>query len=212
VLLINQDVYIQYNTVKRLLSFFNKESDIALISPIHLNGVGNALDTGFQSCLTENLCPGFVSDATLKCLKPYYLIHSVNAATWLLDVKVIKKIGLFSPAFYHYGEDINFQQRLKYFGYKAIVVTNAFINHDRDYRMGEKSETGKIHEIKTNQMTLLLNISESYSLTLQKTLKFSGLLLFERKYKEAVRVFFDTIIKKNKYRSWREELKKGIPL
>lgn len=212
VLLLNQDAYLQKDTLQRLLPFFQKDTDVALISPIHLNGVGSTLDTGFQTCLTENLCPGFISDLALNKVKPFYSIYSVNAATWLLDVKVIKKIGLFSPAFYHYGEDMNFQQRLQYFGYKAIIVPDSFIHHDRDYRKGEKSETGKTHEIKTNQITLLLNICEDYKDSLKKTLKYSGLLFFEGKYHEAFRIFFDTLTKKNKYKKWREELKKGIPL
>src|SRR5690606_692067 len=108
---------------------FHQESKIGLISPLHLNGKGNGLDIGFQSCLTENLCPGYISDMALNKVKTFYSIFSVNAAAWVVDVNVIKRIGLFSPAFYHYGEDMNFQHRLQYFGYKSIIVTNAFIQH-----------------------------------------------------------------------------------
>lgn len=212
VLLLNQDAYLQPETVCRLLPHFFSDSNIALISPTHLNGGGTALDIGFQSCLTEELCPGFISDATLGRLKPRYPIYSVNAATWLLDVKVVNRLGLFSPAFYHYGEDMNFQQRLRYFGYKAIVVTDSYIQHDRDYRNGEKSETGKIHEIKTNQMTLLLNICEPFEVSIRKTFKYAGLLLFEGKFRKGFKIFFDTLYNRKRYHILREEMKKGIPL
>src|SRR5690606_14841282 len=210
--LFNQDAYIHKDAVLNSLPYFQEDPQIALISPIHLNGTGDRLDLGFQSCLSDQLCPGYVSDIALNKVKPFYPIYSVNAAAWILDLAVVRKIGLFSPAFYHYGEDINFQQRLQYFGYSSIIVTNAFIYHDRDHRKGEKSETGKLHEVKTNQLTLLLNLVDSFSVAVRRTLKYSGLLMFEKKYRDGFKVFFDTVVHKQKYKRWREEMKRGIAL
>lgn len=212
IFLLNQDAYLENSTVSLCLEGFSYGPKIGLVSPVHLNGKGESLDFGFQSCLTEGLCPGFVSDMTLKKVKPFYPIYSVNAAAWMLKVSVIKEIGLFSEAFFHYGEDINFQQRLRYFGYQAILIPRAFIQHDREERKGEKSETGKKHEVRTNQMTILLNVNEPYHLTKRKIFKYGGLLIFEGRFISSLKMLLDTLWNSKKYLTLRDGLIKGIPL
>jgi GT2 family glycosyltransferase len=212
IFLLNQDAYLDENTISRCLAGFGFGSKIGLVSPVHLNGKGEGLDLGFQSCLTEGLCPGFVSDMALKKAKPFYPIYSVNAAAWLLDTSIIKEIGLFSELFFHYGEDINFQQRLRYFGYQAILIPGAFIRHDRDQRKGEKSKTGKKHEVRTNQMTILLNVNEPFNIALKKVFKYAGLLFFEGKFLSSINLIIDSTLNKKEYLRIRNELKKGISL
>lgn len=213
VFLLNQDAYLDESTVADCLKAFSLNGDeIALVSPVHLNGEGSALDVGFQRCISEELCPGYVSDMALDKLKKDYPIYSVNAAAWLLKSEVVKRIGLFSDAFFHYGEDINFQQRLKYFGYKSLLVPNAFIFHDRAERKGEKSELGKKIEVKTNQMTILMNINEPFSLSIKKVLKYAGLLIFEGKVAKGLSLIWDCFWNRRKYQNWREEMKKGLSL
>jgi len=210
VLLLNQDVYLEKSTVSNCLSaFLNQSDNIALVSPIHLNGAGTSLDSGFQKCISEDLCPGYISDLVLGKLKANYLVHSVNAAAWMIKVEVIKKIGLFSNAFFHYGEDINFQQRLKYFGYKALLISDAFIFHDREERKGEKTELGKINEIKTNQMTILMDVNLSYNSASSSVIKYAGKLFFERKFIESFILIWDTFWNRNKYKIWRAQMKNG---
>ncbi|MCR9014851.1 glycosyltransferase family 2 protein [Aquiflexum gelatinilyticum] len=212
IFLLNQDAYLDENTISRCLAGFGFGSKIGLVSPVHLNGKGEGLDFGFQSCLTEGLCPGFVSDMTLKKTKPFYPIYSVNAAAWLLDASIIKEIGLFSESFFHYGEDINFQQRLRYFGYQAVLVPGSYIRHDRDQRKGEKTKIGKVYEIKTNQMTILLNVNEPFDKAIKKVFKYAGLLFFEGKLNQSVKVLIDTLWNQNIYKKQRNELMRGIPL
>ncbi|RPA68428.1 glycosyltransferase family 2 protein [Cyclobacteriaceae bacterium YHN15] len=213
VFLLNQDAYMEESTLSNCLKVLSQADEkVALVSPVHLNGKGSALDIGFQRCISDELCPGYVSDMALNKLKSSYLIYSVNAAAWLLKAEVINKLGLFSEAFFHYGEDINFQQRLKYFGYRALLVTDAFILHDRYGRKGEKSELGKRIEIKTSQMTLLMNINEPFRATLKKVLKYAGLLIFEGKVSKSLSMIFDTFWNRKKYKNWRAEMKKGLSL
>lgn len=212
VFLLNQDAYLDDYTISLCLSGFSFGPKIGLVSPVHLNGTGEGLDFGFQSCLTEGLCPGFVSDMTLKKAKPFYPIYSVNAAAWLLKASVIKEMGLFSESFFHYGEDINFQQRLSFFGYQAILIPGAYIRHDRDQRKGEKTKVGKTHEVKTNQMTILLNVNEPFNVAIKKIFKYSGLLFFEGRFIPSAKVLLDTLWNYKKYNEQRDELMKGIPL
>ena len=212
IFLLNQDAAIQPDTLIKCLDVFQLKPNIALLSPIHLNGKGDSLDLGFQSCLTAKLCPDYVSDLVLGSIKESYKIFSVNAAAWLLKADILKQIGLFSDLFFHYGEDINFQQRLWYHGYEAHLSPKAFIYHDREFRQGEKSETGKKHEIKTNQMTILLNIQDTYSLALKKLLKYAGLLVFQGKPISGMSILFDTLVNNAKYKKAREDFKKGISI
>ncbi|NHE56239.1 glycosyltransferase family 2 protein [Cyclobacterium plantarum] len=212
VFLFNQDAYLEPETIGNCFRGFGLQKNIALVSPIHLNGDGSALDIGFQRCIVEELCPGFLSDLVLKKTREAYPIYSVNAAAWLLKTEIVNRIGLFSNAFFHYGEDINFQQRLKYFGFKALVVPDAFILHDREERNGEKSELGKKIEIKTNQMTILMDINESFTSTKKKVWKYAGLLLFEGKFLKSFSLVLDTYWNSNKYLKWREQMKKELSL
>lgn len=58
----------------------------------------------------------------------------VNAAFWLLPIETVKRIGGFSPLFYHYGEDRNYILRVIYHGFKVSYLPNAFATHDRQNR------------------------------------------------------------------------------
>ena len=58
----------------------------------------------------------------------------VNAAFWLLPIETVKKIGGFSPLFYHYGEDRNYIQRTAFHNYKIGYLPSAFATHDRQNR------------------------------------------------------------------------------
>ena len=61
-------------------------------------------------------------------------IPFANAALWMIPVSVLKKVGGFSPLFYHYGEDKDFVNRLTYHDYQVGYSPQVFGNHDREYR------------------------------------------------------------------------------
>ena len=52
----------------------------------------------------------------------------------MIPVSVLKKVGGFSPLFYHYGEDKDFVNRLTYHDYQVGYSPQVFGNHDREYR------------------------------------------------------------------------------
>src|SRR5690606_10797046 len=47
----------------------------------------------------------------------------------------LRVVGGFNPTFFHYGEDDNYCQRVKYFDLKIGVVPSAIIYHDREDRV-----------------------------------------------------------------------------
>ena len=132
ILLINQDAYVSDTTIERLVEIQNSYPEFGVLSPIHLNGSGTALDSGFATYASPQFgCYEFLSDSYLNKLKNIYETQFVNAACWLISAGCVKKIGGFDPLFFHYGEDENYVQRVLFHGYKIGICTETSILHDR---------------------------------------------------------------------------------
>ena len=126
----------------------SKYTQVILFEKSENLGFGKANNVGFEYALTNGFDYVFLlnQDAWIEKDMLEKLITSsqassqlvevpfVNAAFWLLPIAVIKKIGGFSPLFYHYGEDRNYIQRNVYHGYKIGYVPSAFATHDRQNR------------------------------------------------------------------------------
>jgi GT2 family glycosyltransferase len=140
VFLLNQDAWIETDTVSCLLDTFAKDDKIGIVSPLHFNGEKTGYDKLFaKNCLTEE----FFDDEKNGCLKDFYIVPTSNAAAWLIDTRVIRKIGGFDTLlFTHYGEDTNYYQRLAYHGFKLAVCSKTTICHDRADRIASGKERG----------------------------------------------------------------------
>ena len=135
VFLLNQDAWVEYNTIGELVQAHQKEQHFGIVSPMHLNGNGSAFDVNFLNYISGNRCENLVSDMFLnKSKKTIYPIHFINAAGWLISKNCIETVGGFNPSFFHYGEDENYIQRIKYHNFSVGVVINSKIFHDREFR------------------------------------------------------------------------------
>lgn len=135
VFLLNQDAFVEENTIENLVKTATKNPDFGIISPIHLNGNGTALEYYFASYMTMDKSPDFYSDYVLdKGIKEIYETQFINAAAWLLPRKVLNEIGGFDSMFWHYGEDDNYCQRIHFHQYKIGVVPKSFVRHDGKIR------------------------------------------------------------------------------
>lgn len=131
VFLINQDAFVNENTIEKLVEVSLRKSEYGILSPIQLDYSGEILENYFFKFMAADVSRTFYSDFVLKNeLKDIYEINFIQAAGWLLPIKTIKKIGGFDPVFFHYGEDDNYCQRVIFHGLKIGVVSNAFIRHD----------------------------------------------------------------------------------
>lgn len=129
--LLNQDAWIHPDTVEKLV-FVQDKYQIALVSPIHLNGPGTNYDYSFyRKIIVDEDNITYVSDLCLNSLKDYYPVFKINAAAWMLSRKAIENIGGFDPIYFHYGEDGNYCQRLHYHNEQCVFVPNSYIHHDR---------------------------------------------------------------------------------
>lgn len=136
--LLNQDAWIYEDTIKNLIEVQDKY-DIAIVSPIHLNGQGTKLDFNyFSNTIIREQNINFISDLILDKVKPYYSVFKINAAAWMLSKKTIENIGGFDPIYFHYGEDGNYCRRVKFHNEKVAFVPSAFIHHDREVHGNKK--------------------------------------------------------------------------
>lgn len=133
--LLNQDAWVETDTFEKLINIHKNHSDYGILSPIQLTGSGKLVDKNFLDfTATAQRCPGLLSDCLVNGLKDVYETTFVMAAHWLLYVPDLLKIGLFSPAFPHYGEDANLVHRYRYWKKKVGICPNTFAYHDRQYR------------------------------------------------------------------------------
>ena len=134
VFLLNQDCFVETNTIEVLLKLHQMQSGYGIISPMHLNGSGDGLDINFSNCLCPKDCPNLLSDLYLDKSKDIYELKFVNAAAWLMSKQCIEEVGGFNPIFFHYGEDDNYVHRLTYHGFKIGITPHSRIHHDRNTR------------------------------------------------------------------------------
>lgn len=135
VFLLNQDAFVENDTIEKLVQVSSNNAEYGIISPIHLNVEGSALEAYFSDFVDRSSSPYFYSDFILKKKRnEIYETKFVNAAAWLIPKKTLNEVGGFDPIFWHYGEDDNYCQRIVYHHYKIGVVPEAFIRHDSNIR------------------------------------------------------------------------------
>ena len=128
VFLLNQDAFAQPNCILNLIKVSDNNPDFGIISPVHFNGDGSALDFTFQKITYMSK---IISDLIFnKKSEEIYEFNFVNAAAWFIPKKTLLNVGGFDPIFFLYGEDVNYCQRVIYHGFKIGITINSIIFHD----------------------------------------------------------------------------------
>lgn len=165
--LLNQDAWITDDTISKIIQAHSVNLQFGIVSPMHLNGKGNALDLNFSNCLSPWSCPSFVSDMYLgKLERKIYDIKFVNAAAWMISRSCIETVGGFNPTFFQYGEDDNYIHRVFYHGFKIGVLPHTVIYHDREDRNENAYFDPDQHE-KRNRLLHFSNPITSPSVSLE---------------------------------------------
>lgn len=126
VYLLNQDAWVDPDVFEKLIAASEQHPDYGIISPMQLTASRKKLDRNFEyiKCDLTGLYRG----------DSLHTVDFVMAAHWLIPVIHLLKVGGFSHAFAHYGEDVNLCDRMHYFGLKVGVCSEAFAVHDREFR------------------------------------------------------------------------------
>lgn len=133
VFLLNQDAWVRPDTIEKLAIKLKENPEYGILSPIHLNGKENELDANFSTYIQPAACPNLISDFIIKgkTEDKIYPVKFVNAALWLISKKCIQTIGGFNPIFPHYGEDVDYIERLTVHKLKVGIYPPVFGIHDR---------------------------------------------------------------------------------
>lgn len=130
VYLLNQDAYLEADTLEKLVQVHQWNPQFGVLSPFQADDKGNA-DTLFAK---------HTGIKQMSRLDIPVEVNFVMAAHWFIPVDALKSVGAFSPVFHHYGEDENWIDRLHYHGLKAGVVTSVKGIHDRAQRQSSKEQ------------------------------------------------------------------------
>lgn len=173
VFLLNQDAWIFPNTIERLISIQKKNPEYLILSPMHLDRSEKALEHNFARWINSSQLPelsnGLFSQTGYS--KQVYPAKFVNAALWLLSRKTIETIGVFDPIFHHYGEDVDYSNRVNYHGFSIGVCPGIFGVHDK---IANPAKTGKRFSPQINKkrhtayLIVSKNINDSLGIGLLK--------------------------------------------
>ena len=134
--LLNQDAWVENDTVEKLINFLIKHPEYGIASPIHLNADKSHFDKSFLGYFYSSKTIHAYENLKLEKNEPAcYDTNFFNAAAWLITRKCLEVVGGFDTIlFKHYGEDNNYCDRAKYHNFKIAIVPSASICHDREHR------------------------------------------------------------------------------
>ena len=175
VYLLNQDAWVFPETFATLVRAFeeNGGNAIGILSPMQMEANLTRMDAQFR----KHCGTALEKDPAETVIVPF-----VMAAHWMVSRECLENVGGFSPAFPHYGEDVDYIHRAAHKGFAAAVVKTTSAVHDRadrprpkDYRMKLKVITAKaaVTDPRTNPRLAL--IGQSIVLALQGARHFSAI-------------------------------------
>ena len=132
VFLLNQDAWIEPDTLGELVRIHQAHTEYGILSPIHMNVEKNTIEKLLLNRIADykTTDPQLIADLYFDRLSDVYDTNYVNAAAWLLPRKTLEIIGGFDPFFFHYGEDDNYLNRVFYHQFKVGICPKLRIVHD----------------------------------------------------------------------------------
>lgn len=166
--LMNQDAWIYEDSIEKLLEVYNSypnKKEIGILSPMHIDGTEKNLDIFLDKYIAHNFETRIISDLYFKSVKPFYEVNFINAAHWLLPKETIEKIGGFNPYFFHYGEDLEYVNRILFHQKKTLLVPGSKVVHDGKQSLSKVDYT-KYEDLRVE--TNIINPSIPNSLQAEK--------------------------------------------
>jgi len=106
VFLLNQDAWIEPNSVEVLVNIHIKNKAFGIISPMHLVAEKDRFEDSFSNFIIPPYSSSdFFNDLYINKVKDIYSTKFVNAAAWLISKECLETVGGFDPIFFHYEED-----------------------------------------------------------------------------------------------------------
>lgn len=140
VFLLNQDAWVEPNTLGELVRIGDKYPEYGILGPVQVNKEKTRVLNGVIQFLInpDNVNHKLFSDLILGSVEEVYPVAEINAAAWLLPRKTLEMVGGFDPIFLHYGEDWNYLSRVLYHGLKVGLVPHVQVVHDCNDKVEQK--------------------------------------------------------------------------
>ena len=123
VFLLNQDAWLLPDTIDKLIVAQKQHPEYWVLSPLQMNTAQGGVEKQFGVYCKKN-------KIQLDLDTPQR-VDFVNAALWLISIKCIRIVGGFDPIFPHYGEDVDYVNRIKYRKKYVGIVANVEAYHER---------------------------------------------------------------------------------
>ena len=209
--LLNQDAWVKEDTFEKLVSTHQRHPEYGILSPIQLEANEQHFDYNFGAIISQ------WSKETKACEDLFFKRENevipfprIMAAHWLISRDCLINVGGFSPAFFHYGEDLNYADRAWEKGFKVGIAPSTSGIHDRENRPTSAKKRALL-----NFCTMISNFSGfkmskkevlwnySYEILLKAFTNPQGFIY-------NIRYYLKFIINTHRYsRQKRESMKKG---
>lgn len=178
VYLLNQDAWLMPDTIERLIKVNLENPDFGILSPLQLESNMLHLDHSVAGKLGSwPIGKELIDDVCFNRLRDVYAVTQIPAAHWLMSREAMRRVGGFSPTFYHYGEDDNYADRLYYHKMKLGVLFTARGIHDRESRIDSKDRKMLLASVKIT--SYLSNINQPVGWRWGKAVELAGRSFFE---------------------------------
>lgn len=132
VFLLNQDAWIEEDSISKLIEAHLANVQYGILSPMQLDPSKSRIEKGFLTFVDDyhTTDRAFFEDGYFGRIKGIYRTSYVNAAAWLLPRSILTTVGGFDPIFFHYGEDDNYMRRAVFHGFGIGICPYSRIVHD----------------------------------------------------------------------------------
>ena len=162
VFLLNQDAWLLPDTIERLIAAQKQNPEYWVLSPLQMNTEQGGIEKQFQVYCDKN-------KISLDIVTPQP-VDFANAAMWLMPIKCLKIVGGFDPIFPHYGEDVDYTNRVKYWQKKIGVLANVHGYHERV--QGKDTLQKMQNRTQLTMLGMLLNVNYSFCATICQVIFF----------------------------------------
>ncbi len=132
VAILNQDAIVEPDTLYLLGETISKRDNVSIACPLILDQ-DKCLHQDFSEWLVRQN-KMVLEDGLNGTVSIEYDVTFLNAALWMFNMDVLKKLGGFDPIFFMYNEDKEIAARFGFHGYKMVLNTKAKVIHNSSSR------------------------------------------------------------------------------
>lgn len=203
--LMNQDAWLYPDSLGKLLTVYNdyqNKDEVGIISPMHINGTEKQLDIFLDKYIAINFeKTRLISDLYFQNLKPFYEVKFINAAHWFIPRHTIETVGGFNPYFFHYGEDVEYANRIHFHKKKVLLVPESKVVHDGKQSLS-KVDYNKYADLSVETNIINPNLPNAFQLE-KKALKQS---MIKNIFTGKINIYKQLLQKYRKISSEKEKL------